>query len=438
MHIIKPDQLSLLYTSFRLKDDLYMSIATLVCFTLDSGNAQQMLEESRMWQIVAAELGDQEALDLGLPKQRGEYLVYGSALAQAPAPALRVEVTVGGMTKTVHVSGDRHWTSAGTSEAPQPFTEMPISWTRAYGGPNHPSNPRGIGMTPDATGKIPVPNIQDEKHPIVASHDQQIPAGFNAWDMFWPQRKKYLGDFNESWRKNRWPHYPVNTDPEYFNAGPVDQRMQGFFKGDEPLRVTNMNQSQPALVSGLPGVRARIFVNRMENGRPGFHEARVNPETVWLFPNQKAGVLLFRAVVPVADEELDDVIHLIADLEPLSDPPQPIETYAGKLEEIANPAPVVPAVPNVEPAPEETPAQGAPPTAPTMPPTTAPPVEPPAVMAEIDALLTKGQAQLDAVFKGLGMTREEALDRAFPKSAPAPVDSPERVQDLLAKGAPTG
>ncbi len=422
MKIIKPDTLALLFTPCVLGDDCCLSVAAMACFPLEPAPVGRLLKETAMWKTVAAELGEEEALDTGYPKQRGEFLVYGSCHAPEAVTGLQVSATVAGWSKTLQVSGARYWNAVGVPSVPEPFREMPVSWTNAFGGLGWEPNPNGVGLKIDETGRIPVPPVQDPRHLAVSPNDRPEPAGFNALNAFWPQRKRYLGTFNDTWLKSRWPHYPHDTDPEYFNTAPMDQRISGFFKGDEPLRIGNMHPLKPEICSALPGVRARVFINRVVDGKESFIEIPTRAETVWLFPGSDCGVLLFRGTAKVTDETLDDVTHLVAEWELLQAKPETLDFYSKKLLKPVAPVPVAPPETDpsavVPPAPKSEP----PPAAPDLP--KPPPLPPDAekLLASATEAIAKVEAQADAAFAKLGMTRAEAMAKyaPSPKAATAP------------------
>ena len=78
MKIIKPDNLALLFSPCMIGDNCCLSVAAMACFSLEPAPVDRLLKETAMWKTVAAELGEEEALDTGYPKKRGEFLVYGS------------------------------------------------------------------------------------------------------------------------------------------------------------------------------------------------------------------------------------------------------------------------------------------------------------------------------------------------------------------------
>jgi uncharacterized protein YjbI with pentapeptide repeats len=439
LKIIKPDNLGLLFSPCIIGDNCCLAVAAMACFSLETAREDRLLEEAQMWQIVEGELGEEEAFDLGYPKKRGEFLVYGAGHSPQAVTGLQVSVTIAGLSKTLNVSGARNWNAAGLPTAPEPFKETRVSWANAFGGEGWELNPAGVGMLPDQDGRIPLPQVQDPRHLMASPKDRPEPAGFNALKPFWPQRKRLLGTFDDAWLKKRWPHYPTDTDPEFFNAAPVDQQLAGFFRGDELLRIVNMHPEKAEITSVLPGLRARIFVNRVVDGKETFVEIEARPETVWLFPGADCGVLLFRGTATVSDETLDDVAHLMAEWEPLNAPPQPLDFYYQKFKDTIAPVEAQP----IEPSPvaaTEPPPPAALPAAPEVPQPPEPPQSPPLspeaekMMSDLNDKIAQANAQADVVFARWGMTREQALANIMPKPestvAPSQVELDKMIADI--------
>ncbi len=433
MQIIKPDNLGLLFTPVMTGDNCCISVAAMACFTLETDLPERLQPEAEIWQSAAAELGEGEAFDMGLPKQRGEFLVYGSCHAPQTAEGMQVSVTVSHISKTLNVTGPRSWNAAGLPPEPEPFKEMRVTWANAFGGEGWEPNPLGVGIAPGPDGRVPIPAITEPRHHLTSIKDRPEPAGFRAMNPFWPQRKHYLGAFDDKWLKSRWPHYPLDTDPEYFNTAPMDQRLTGFFTGDEPVRLLNMHPEKPEIRSTLPGVRARLFINRMVDGRESFIEISAHAETLWLFPGNDCGVLLFRGLSKVTDETMDDVTHLMAEWEPLNTQPESFEYYHRKFRESVSPASAEPE----EPPPAVVPAGNAPTPQPETAVSAPKPPEPPPLspeeeklMAEMNAMTAKLEGEIDGIFAKMGMTREEAMARFVPKPAPEP--SPVELDRMMA------
>lgn len=436
MQIIKPDNLGLLFNPCMIGNACIISVAIMACFPLCSAPGSPLLEESAMWDLVAKSLGENESLDMGYPKHRGEFLVYGSCHSPVPVPGMHVGVTVGTISKSLQVTGRRYWNAAGVPGEPELFREIPVCWTNAFGGEGYEQNPEGTGFVPDKTGNRPLPLVQDPHRLITSSGNNPEPAGFTAINQFWPQRSRFLGSFDDRWLRTRWPHYPHDTAPEYFNTAPPDQRLSGYFRGDEPLHINNMHPEHPLIESRLPGLRARLFLNQSMDVGQHFVEVETRAETLWIFPGGEAAVLLYRGAAHVADETLDDVLHLMAAWEPLDSDPLPYDFYRRQFAELLSPPPPPPE-PVAPPPPPPTTATA---EAPAPPPPPLPEEPPPSKMAaeaekqmeNLNKKLAEIDARTDAVFAKLGLTREEAIEKYLPKPKEAPRNDIAELEKLAA------
>lgn len=85
--------------------------------------------------------------DLAILKPRGECFVVGCArpLTGRPETQTTASFAIGAVRKSFAVFGDRTW-SGDAPSAPTPFTEMPISWERTFGGPGIDDNPLGTSL----------------------------------------------------------------------------------------------------------------------------------------------------------------------------------------------------------------------------------------------------------------------------------------------------
>ena len=416
MKIIKPEQLGLNFRSFLLDNQNYLSVAACASFALDIQAPNRLLDEQDMWPVIEAALEPDELFDFGIPKMRGEYLVYGGAFAPEPVHGLKVSVRVDDLTKTLAVFGHHHWTFAGIEE-PAPFTQMPVNYQNAFGGTDYNENPLGKGIVPDASGKTPLPNVQDHLHLIVSPQDRQPPAGFSAYPINWPQRQRCMGKVDEKWLLEDWPHFPRDTNWELFNAAPEDQRLQGFFAGDEKIEIVNMHPEKPLIHSSLPALRARIFVHQKKGDKEIFREVPCRAETLWLFPDREVGILLYRGTVAVADEEYEDVLHLYGQWESLKEQPKSLEEYGRMFQE--------------ELAPMEPPAEpAAVPSPKAAPPSEAVTVKAPDLNPALAALLKETQdfeAKTAAMLKKAGIDPDTVVKQYLPMEERAAAGSLEEL-----------
>ncbi len=156
--------------------------------------------------------------------------------------------------------------------APEPFTEMPVSWRNAFGGDGYAENPLGKGFAPIQSSGASVhalPNIEDPGHLIKASGDRPTAVGFEGYDLTWPQRASKAGTYDDAWFKHERPGFPRDFDPSYFNTAPIDQQIEGYFRGDEGFVIENMHPDQPRLEGELPGVATRCFITQKDGEGEG-------------------------------------------------------------------------------------------------------------------------------------------------------------------------
>ncbi len=431
MKILKPDSVDVLFRLFKPDASGRLSLGMLKVFPLAVKEAERSEPLPAVWPLVKLALG-KEPLDAGLPKARGEFLVYGSAYKPAALTSqpLLVEASVGEVSKRLAVFGDRQFNVMTGISAPKPFSRMPITPENAFGGEGFADNPLGKGFceipADPATGAAaswPVPNIETPERLLVQRGDSALPAGFWALAPDAPARASLLGRFDQHWEKNRWPHLPLDTAPDFFQVAPVDQRLSGYWRGDEKIVLRNLHPHSALLESALPGLRARCFVHRSGGeAANNFSEAAAHAETVWLFPEHDCGLILFRALAPVSDEDGDDVAHVFIELESLSGQPLPQAHYWQLFQEkigLAKPAKVEPVAEAA--AFQVAPLAVAPPAAPAVDVSLDALANSPAI-AEIEKMTAEVDTQVKALMAQHGLTPAD-LEKyiANPGTSPAPM-----------------
>jgi hypothetical protein len=152
MKVVKEFEHCLLLNYFGLNNKYYLAVTVMTYFDLkDPANP---LKEQEMWPFVQGELGKDAILDMAMPKPKGEFLVWGRCFPPdgKPRGASRVVARVGSVEKTLYVFGNRYWKkAAGMGFAisdPEPFSEMPVTYDRAFGGSGFDRNPTGRGISP--------------------------------------------------------------------------------------------------------------------------------------------------------------------------------------------------------------------------------------------------------------------------------------------------
>jgi hypothetical protein len=192
--------------------------------------------------------------DLVAMKPTTDLIVNGTAYAPGGRPSTEfpVALRVGPVQKTLRVKGDRTWGNGAFGFAPsgpEPVTQVPIVYERAYGGYDHVDpdpahhrmdarNPVGCGVFADTRRRIglPLPNFEYPGGNL----EKAGPAGFGAIDSFWSPRRELAGTYDTSWKEQRLPLLPEDWDPHSLLCSPADQRPATFLRGGEPVVLTNL------------------------------------------------------------------------------------------------------------------------------------------------------------------------------------------------------
>ena len=276
-------------------------------------------EEPLYGEIYAGEAGKTSVVydgDLGGTKHRTDVVMNGFAYAPAGRAATEITVTmrIGGLVKTLQVFGDRLWHRGVVGLAmtrPAPFTKMPITYERAFGGWDRisknpadqrlePRNPIGEGF---ATRKqhlvnTRAPNIEYPRQLISSWRDRPQPAGFGVVASHWMPRLKYAGTYDAAWQKEQFPLLAADFDPRFFQCTPEDQ--QATLRGGETVELTNLT----------PGGRLAFELPRHRLGfETRFGERRVhhsgNLHTVILEPATPRVIMVWQTTLPVGNKDVD-------------------------------------------------------------------------------------------------------------------------------------
>lgn len=333
-----------------------------------------------------------EPFDTASKKRRRGFGVAGDAFAPPgrSVQALAVHACVGDIEKTLHVHGERRWIAATLGYKPggaQTFRRMPLDLTRSFGGKDYAHNPHGMGLATPFEG-APLPHVEHANAPLLSPGDTPEPATFGPLPQGSPARTRYLGRFDENWRRTRFPWLPDDTDPRWFDAFPQDQCRDGYWRGDEAWTVAGMHATQPQVQGRLPGLRPRLLVRQASDTGDVMREANLDLDTVWLFPNAERSLVLYRAQIPVRHEDATDIAALGIFTETLTEPAQPATHWqtVWQAEEAPAPAPAV-AAPIAQP------------------------------QADADALRAKAQAQMAAMADSIWQTLEQAHADALTQAA---------------------
>ncbi|MDR1777088.1 MAG: DUF2169 domain-containing protein [Desulfovibrio sp.] len=367
MKVYKDHEHGVALSPFAWRGKRFLMVRVGLYLALDpEGGSARVRTEQDFWKEapdVFAALGQPPVLDAGLPKPGGEVLAAGFCRAPraSPVPAQEVFFRVGPVSRRIAVFGDRERLPGGDLTEPLPFDAMPLIWERAFGGPDFAANPAGKGLKEGNEPSRQVPNLEDPEHFLLSSDDRPQPVCPLPVDVANPARRALSGTYDQQWLDTRWPAYPDDCDPEFFYAAQATQRLkhpsggeafdtQPFFHGDEDIDIVGMHHEFPRIRSRLPGLRVRAFVTTAERftpfaplaggeektplpyakdlDQPGlFQEVSLHADTVWLLPDLMGAYVLQRGLLPVVDDEMDDVLRVFVVTEKMSEAPKSLEHY---------------------------------------------------------------------------------------------------------------
>lgn len=274
MPVMKTENSELLSLTFQplyMERKLFMSFTAGFAFDLATGRP---LEPGAAYAAAMGALAPGDCLDLGVPKKEAEWLLAGSAFVPGGAPAKGTAVSA-----QVGESGRRL-----LIESREPFASMPLTWKNTWGSDaENPDGPRA--------GK-------GEKAPVC---DEAMPHGAPACmgpRGFWPCRMGRTAAYDAKWLRENWPGVPDDFDWGYYNLSQPQQRLAKGLNGGEKITLINLNDKLPKIETKLPKAAA---VFKFEAGGRNF-EKRPKPDTLWLFPGELVGLLLWHAVAECEDE----------------------------------------------------------------------------------------------------------------------------------------
>lgn len=310
-------------------------------FALGAGVLAPLADQPALTADLYAEDDDERAGECLYPgdfadwKANAEVLLRGTCRAPGgrPAPEATVRFAVGGWSKILRVTGPRAWSDGLVSRAsaPLPFTEVPLSYANAFGGPGYPQNPVGRGFETREAPSIELPGepLRRESRPV--------PASFGPINPRWQPRAGKVGTrYGAAWRKERAPYYAEDLDWTFFHAAPADQQLPGYLRGDEAIvlhgivhPVTGVDVS--TLECRLPGLRVRVFT---ADDEARFREVPMALDTLFVDADAGTVTLTWRGVAPVREHDLADVKTVLVASEPLGHE-EPVGHYRALLEAFA-------------------------------------------------------------------------------------------------------
>ena len=231
--------------------------------------------------------------DLGPPKPATDVWLAGHAYSQSGEPITRMTIgfEVGPVSRAVHVWGDRYWVGLlhETPSESVPFTKMPLTWARAYGGGGpdcETGNPVGCGIRKGAKGVKWLPNLEHPSKPLTNRIVGHPSMGVGPVLRHWPARRPFAGTYNDAWAKTRAPLAPLDVQPQYWQVAPKAQQAKGHLKGGEKVMLQGVTPPGFAefgvIQATLPrlslGFRTKFYDGSVANTRSVIHSVILQPD----------------------------------------------------------------------------------------------------------------------------------------------------------------
>ena len=270
--------------------------------------------------------------DLAMWKPGADLLLRGTCHAPGTEPVTVCEVgwRVGQWSKILRVSGDRVWRPglflSSIGEA-VPFRSLPLSWSRAFGGPDIPTNPVGRG----ARGEL-LPNLEYPDRTVQRRYQKVEPAGFAPINRMWAPRSGKMGTYDKKHFERVHPRFPTDFDWSYFCEAPADQQLGHYLRGDESIAFRHLFPGVAEWQTQLPGKRIRVFVaDTDEQGVARIREVIMLLDTLSVDADAGVLALVWRGLLPVRSEDRGEVSQFYVVEEPLAEAERPAAEYIAEM-----------------------------------------------------------------------------------------------------------
>ena len=242
--------------------------------------------------------------DMAPFKKGADITLVGSAYAphRQPCRSVLARFTVGSMDKAVEVHADRAWTGEAQITDGPPFTQMPLRYERAQGGPGT-HNPVGLVIQPG-----PLPNLHRARQ-AGTLQDDGSPVGFAPIAASWPQRESRLRRHRGNFPHAEWHQRPLPDDieVEYFNHAPADQRVVEI-SAEQEFVLENMHPEHVRLAGRLPGIRPQTFVDRP---RVAPHELALVADSLWFDTDRAICTVTWRGQLPLVARDEPGRVYIV-------------------------------------------------------------------------------------------------------------------------------
>ncbi len=253
-------------------------------------------------------------MDFAPVKRRCDVILNASAHAPGgrPVERTRVGVRIGDWVKEFAVVGVRVWEAglAGVRATPPvPFTAMPITYDRAFGGVDNRHedpgqhaafmrNPVGCGFHRHLRDRwlegAPLPNTEEPGRPVTHPHGDYRPMSFGPVGRGWEPRHRLAGTYDQRWLDEVFPFLPKDFDERYYQCAPADQQLP-LPLGDQPVTLLNLTPDGRRSFT-LPHFEAPVHVFPKRGPR---EDLTAPLDTLVIEPDEERLTMTWRVARPI-------------------------------------------------------------------------------------------------------------------------------------------
>ena len=292
--IIKSDNLYFASQPFDFNGKIFLSMSVGFGFSLTA--EPKILPIDKAFATAVTSLQNGECFDMGSSKMYAEFLVAGSAFTpnNTPNNEIAVKVSVGDKSRILAIkSKNKNHT----------FTQQLLSWKNtAY---DEKYNPLGYKE---------FAKLDDNAVYISDLDNENIPANLSPTGLEWNFRKDLLGKkYDKQWLQQKWRSVADDFSFEFFNLSQPNssQRLDlhQYFVGNTNIELSNLNQNKAQISTRIP---EKFLENQIIYKDGKQISADFKADTLWLFPNQEIGILLFHSNVETNNTVAENIseIHL--------------------------------------------------------------------------------------------------------------------------------
>lgn len=303
----------------------------------EKGSKEPVLAEEQVPLVMADTFAGEPGLsapiyesDFAPRKPKCDVLLNGSCYPPGGKPASKVMVSlrVGSFAKSFNVVGTRTWKKRWffvTSTKSVPFTRMPITYDKAFGGEDRShkdparhktftSNPVGLGfhdqLTAEYLNGTTLPNTEEVGNPVKHPKKHYRSMAFGPIGRNWRPRPSFAGTYDEAWLENGFPFLPADFQEAYYQAAPTDQQIE-YLRGNEEVELINLTPAGKTRFRLPVTPMPVVFFPR--DGEKKETEAVI--DTFIIEPDRERFMLVWRSSLPLR-KNIFDVVQVVAGVMP--------------------------------------------------------------------------------------------------------------------------